>query len=303
MSADDRIAGRYELVRRVGNGGMAEVWLARAHGDAGFSRLVAVKRMLPALAQNLEFAAMFVEEARVVSDLLHPFVVQVEDFCSDRDGQYCIVMEWVEGSDLGKLMVERAKRREPIPWVDVARIGVSVLTALHAAHSRYDQSGESAPIFHRDVTPSNVLLSVHGVAKLADFGLARAMDRITLTMPGVVKGKLAYVSPEMVGGQRASAASDIYSLGVVMWEALTGRRLFEAKNEVELFVKVGRGEIPDLRELRPELPEALCGTVHRMMRKSVAERFSSALVAAETLERVIRESGERDDLGALLRTS
>lgn len=298
MKGGDRVAERYELLRPVGSGGMAEVWLARSHGAADFSRLVALKRIRPNLAANREFADMFVEEARVVSALLHPHIVQVQDFVADEAG-YAIIMDWIEGVDLGAAMVWYSRQNLEMPWPEVARIGLQVLTALDNAHGRRDAQGEPAPIFHRDVSPSNILLSVHGVAKLADFGLARAMDRMTVTMPGVVKGKLAYVAPEMVGGQRASASSDVYSLGVVLYEALAGRRLFEGRNELELFVKVGRAEIPALSSIREGLPPALLQTIEKMVAKHPHDRFESARAAADGLREALRD--QVDDLESFVR--
>ena len=209
---------------------MATVWRGCVRGAAGFARTVAIKRMLPSLSESEDFAAMFVEEARVVADLSHPNIVQVQDFGLDERGGYFIVMEWVEGLDLGRWLFSHRRDRVPTAWQSVVTVGAAIARALYCAHERVDGEGRPAPVFHRDVTPSNILIDVYGVPKLSDFGLARAMDRITLTTPGVVKGKLAYVAPELVGGHKASSASDVYSLGVVLWEALAGRRLFEAGN-------------------------------------------------------------------------
>ena len=160
-----------------------------------------------------------------------------------------------------------------------------------AAHGRTDEQGQPAPIFHRDVTPSNVLLGVHGTAKLTDFGLARAMDRVTMTTPGVVKGKLAYVAPELVSGQRASAGSDLYSLGVVLWEALAGRRLFGQVDDMKLFMLVGQGAAAPLAEHRAGLPPALYQVIDRAMARRPEERFASGLALADALGAVLRAEG------------
>lgn len=186
------VAGKYELVAPIGEGGMASVWLGLTHGAAGFTRKVAIKRILPKLAVDSGFAALFVEEARVVSELQHPNIVQIHDFDRDADGRHFIVMEWIEGIDLDSYI--RSFAAAPTPWALVTAIGIEVLRALAAAHERLDSAGEPAPIIHRDVNPANILLGANGVVKLADFGLSRAMDRVSMTAPGVVKGKLGYHS-------------------------------------------------------------------------------------------------------------
>lgn len=296
MSTDQerRLAGRYELLEPSGTGGMATVWRARTHGEAGFSRTVAIKRMLPNVAESAEFAAMFVEEGRVVADLLHPNIVQVLDFAKDEHGGHFIVMEWVDGLDLLTWTTAHRTQKQPPPWRAVASIGAWVLEGLGAAHERRDSTGTLAPVIHRDVTPSNILLSDHGQAKIGDWGLARAMDRVTLTMPGIVKGKLAYVAPEMIGGARANAQSDIYSMAVVLWECFAGRRLFEGKNEVELFVKVGQAKIPSLTEFRNDLPPELLVVLERACQKWPEERWGSARAMALALRQVVRQHGGFD---------
>ncbi len=284
------LAGKYELLRRIGSGGMADVWSAIQHGEAGLRRPVAVKRMLPALADNTDFTKMFLEEARIVSSLDHPNIVSLVDFCEAGD-ERLIVLELVDGMDFGRWILEHARRREPTPWTVVAAVGIDVLRALTAAHERRDESGRPAPVFHRDVTPSNILLSKYGTVKLGDFGVARAMDRVTLTTPGVVKGKLAYVAPEIVGGERAGPSTDLYSLGVVLWEALAMRRLFNGVSELELFVKVGQAAVPSLREERHDVPDSLHAVIEPLVAKSPHERFESARVAQAALTEALRAEG------------
>lgn len=291
MARDGWLSGRYELIEPAGGGGMATVWRGRTSGAAGFSRLVAIKRMLPSLSESEEFAAMFVEEARVVADLSHPHIVQVHDFGKDERGGYYIVMEWVEGTDLGHWLYAYKKAGLATPWPCVARIGAAIARALSWAHVRRTPDGSEAPVFHRDVTPSNILLDIHGTPKLSDFGLARAMDRVTLTTPGVVKGKLAYVAPELVGGQKASAASDLYSLGVVLWETLAGRRLFDEGDELALFVKVGASKIQPIEELRPDIPPALARVVRRATEKAAHARYRDGRELARDLEQVLHDDG------------
>jgi serine/threonine protein kinase len=213
------LAGEYELVEPIGEGGMATVWRGLTHGAAGFSRKVAIKRVLPGLATDAKFGAMFVEEARVVAELAHPNIVQVHDFDQDEKGLFFIVMEWVEGVDLGRYVRTFTRAGEVTPWPYVAAIAIEVGKALAAAHERRDDAGNPAPVIHRDVTPSNVLLGVGGIAKLADFGLSRAADRASMTRPGTVKGKLATLLdlgtgflPELTGWENIALNGAIMGL-------------------------------------------------------------------------------------------
>ncbi len=295
----DLLLGKYALVEKAGSGGMATVWRAICHGAAGFELPVAVKRMHPGLALSEDFADMFVEEARIVSALQHPNVVRVHDFCRDELQRFFIVLEWVDGVDLGRWVKVHERSGAPTPWSLVGTVGLGVLRALAAAHGRRDVEGRPAPIFHRDVTPANVLLGPYGEVKLGDFGLARAMDRVTLTTPGVVKGKLAYVAPELVGGARASVGSDLYSLGVVLWEALAGRRLFEGENEIELFVRVGRAAVPALAGERDDLPAGLVAVVERLLAKRPEDRFLVAEEAGDALQHAIEDAGARENVAGL----
>jgi serine/threonine-protein kinase len=171
------LAEKYELIDVAGEGGMATVWRARTRGAAGFARTVAVKRILEGLSDNPEFVAMFVEEARVVADLSHPNVVQIHDFDADDEGNYFLVSEWVEGLTLSAWCIAHESVGWKTPWPLLCGVGIEVLKGLGAAHERRDEEGRPAPVFHRDVTPHNVLLGLNGIVKLTDFGLASAMDR------------------------------------------------------------------------------------------------------------------------------
>ncbi|RLB45890.1 MAG: hypothetical protein DRJ42_28940 [Deltaproteobacteria bacterium] len=176
-----KIGGKYQLIEPLGEGGMATVWKGLTLGAEGFTRRVAIKRVLPELAHDKKFTAMFVEEARVVSELAHPNIVQVHDFDHDAEGNYFIVMEWVDGLDLQQWMSAYKTAGERTPWHYVAAIGIEVLRGLSAAHERIDSLGRPSPVIHRDVTPNNILVGRNGIVKLADFGLARATDRASMT--------------------------------------------------------------------------------------------------------------------------
>lgn len=291
------IANKYELVEPLGEGGMATVWRGVTHGAGGFVRRVAIKRVLPNLAADEKYVAMFVEEARVASELSHPNIVQVHDFDRDEDGAYFIVMEWVDGMDLGAFIDSFAGA--PTPWHLVTAIGVEMLRGLGAAHERVDAAGRPAPVVHRDVSPQNVLLGAMGIVKLADFGLARAADRATMTAPGTVKGKLSYMAPELIKRQSPSPRSDLFSVGVVLWEALTGKRLFGGGDQLEVVQRIMAGKVPPLRELRPDAPLPLAEVVHTALAMAPADRFERAEEMQRALAALLKNHTEPTDDRAL----
>jgi serine/threonine-protein kinase len=286
------IADRYEIHASVARGGMAHVFRGVTRPEQQPQREVAIKRMLPSFRTNERFQAMFVEEARVVADLQHENIASFYELCQDDAGMLCIVMEWVDGVDLSRMLLATRDLGRPVPVSDAAYVGASVLRALAAAHQR-----PAGPVFHRDVTPANILVSRGGDVKLTDFGLSRAMDRMTLTLPGVVVGKMAYVAPELIAASRASTASDIYSLGVVLWETLAGRRLFQAQSELELFMLAGRAHIPRLEELRPDVPTELADVIRHMTHKSPQERLALAHQGADSLASFV-DAAPREAVGA-----
>ena len=295
------IAGRYALVERAGAGGMATVWRAVSRGAAGFERPVAVKRILDSLSNDESFVRMFVEEARVGSHLVHPNIVQVLDFGLDERGHY-LVMEWVEGLDLATWVRSFVDHGERTPWPLVAGIGIEMLRALGAAHERVDALGQPAPVFHRDVAPQNVLLAQTGVVKVCDFGLARAMDRVRITQPNVVKGKVSYLAPEMTLGRPASAQTDLFAVGIVFWEALTGVRLFDGRNDAAVVMLVREARVPPLTDARPDVPAALAAIVHRALDRYPSARFDSAQDMARGLADALRGTDARADTSAVGRS-
>jgi serine/threonine-protein kinase len=298
MSSKDSgtwIAGRYELVAPAGTGGMANVWRGLTHGAAGFTRKVAIKRVLPALEANEQFTAMFVEEARVVSELQHPNIVQVHDFDRDSDGRYFLVMEWVEGLDLEAWLRAYALASLRSPWHLVTAIAIEVLRALGAAHGRIDEHGRPAPVIHRDVNPANILLAINGIVKLTDFGLARRTDRARMTSPNIVKGKLSYLAPELLDGEPATQRSDLYAVGIVLWEALSGRRLFAGSAAAETVLKVQAGEVPPLAEQRSDLPSTVCDVVACALERHAENRYESAEEMMRALATILRSHPEPTD--------
>lgn len=300
------IAGKYELVSPAGEGGMAVVWKSVARGAGSFAKPVAIKRIQHAKHADPAFVKMFEEEARVGAELHHPNIVQILDFGMDSEGGYYLVMEWIEGLDMFQWVRSFPKGLRETPWPLVAAIGIEMCRALAAAHERIDAQGNAAPVYHRDVSPSNVLLGVNGVVKLTDFGLARAMDRASMTRPNVIKGKLAYCAPELISGAKPSPHSDLFALGVVLWEALAQRRLFTGKNDLEVLLAVRKGEVPRLDELRRDLPSSLSLAIHTALASTPDGRFESAKAMARTLAAVLRSEVEHADaepLGASVRAA
>lgn len=297
------LGNKYEAVEPVGRGGMASVWLGYTHGEAGFRRKVAIKRVLRQLTHDERFEAMFVEEARVVADLNHPNIVQVHDFGRDHDGGYFIIMEWVEGLSLADYVRAFSRLDDRPPWPLCSAIGIEVLRALSAAHLRMDAAGRPVPVIHRDVTPSNILVGVNGSVKLTDFGLSRAMDRPRTTDPGTVKGKVAYLAPELLENGKPDARCDIYSLGVVLWEALTATRLFgHERTDVDTAYKILEGKIKPVGEVRSDLPDELSAIVAQALARSPRQRFQRATEMIDALAALLRRQPVPTDGPALARS-
>ena len=297
-----RLGERYELIEQIGSGGMAIVWRAVTHGAEGFRLPVAIKRIDPALRGYPEVSMMFVEEARVGTVLRHPNIVQIHDFGVDEDGEQYLVTEWVDGLELGQWVTSFVKARLETPLPELVAIVIEVLRALDSAHSRLDNKGQPSPILHRDVTPPNILIDASGVVKLADFGMARAMDRGRFTRPNIIKGKLSYLAPEMVLGEAPTVVSDLFSLGIVMWEALAMARLFDAPTDTEVVQMVRDAAVPMLGLKRPSLPLGLTTTVHRALEREPRRRFQSAREMLRALTAVLRVLPDPVDSPVLARS-
>jgi len=286
------LAGKYELVKVAGTGGMATVWRALQRGPAGFERPVGVKLIRENLAHDPGFVAMFVEEARVSAQLIHPNIVQVYDFGEDG-GRYFLVMEWIDGMSLSQLVRIVHDRGAATPWVLVAAVAMEALRGLAAAHERRDPRGQIAPVFHRDVTPQNILLSASGVVKLSDFGLARATDRARMTAPDVIKGKIGYLAPELTRAPDPTPQSDMYSLGATVFHLLTGAPPFEADSPIALILK--HLNEPAAFRRGAQVPDVLRALVLRMLEKDPERRFPSYDALLEQLERAARGEAITDD--------
>lgn len=294
------VGGRYELIEIAGRGGMADVWRGRVRGDSGFVREVAIKQMHPNLATQQNYVAMFVEEARLGSALQSPNVSEVHDFVHDR-GNYYMVLEWIDGLDLGSWIKYHVARGEQTRWELVAAIGVGVLRGLAAAHERIGPDGRAIPAVHRDVSPHNVLLTTRGMVKLIDFGLSLAQDRgQETTEPGIVKGKMSYLAPEIVGGGRPIPASDQFACGSVLWEALVGRKLFEGATDYETYCRLRDCMVQPLRPLRPDVPAPFTQIITRALSANVDNRFPSTREMARQIGTTLKKVQLRKDLHTIL---
>lgn len=267
--------GPYLLEERIAVGGMAEIFRARRLGAAGFARQVCIKRILPAFCADPAFVEMFIDEARTGAQLRHGNIVAIDDF-GEIHGQYYLCMELISGTDLSRLIHRLARDHRGCPLQVAVFIGIEVLKALDYAHNKKGPDGTPLGIVHRDVSPHNVLLSYAGEVKLGDFGIARAASRLHHTVGNVIKGKIAYMSPEQARGERIDARTDLFALGVVLFETLTGRRPFTGPDEVAIVTALLRGERPRLRTLRPDVPEAVESVLNRLLEIDRTRRYQSA---------------------------
>ncbi|HEV8321086.1 MAG TPA: protein kinase [Myxococcota bacterium] len=274
--------GQYDVVRRLAYGGMAEVLLGRLCGADGFRKDVVIKRVLPHLASNAEFITMFRDEARITARLHHGNIVQVLEF-AEADGPYYLALEYVHGTTLGNILHALWRNGAKLGVPEVAHVGIEVARALDYAHRKLGDDGSLLEIVHRDVSPSNVLVSVEGEVKLADFGIARARQRLSPTQAGHVKGKFAYMAPEALTQGKVDARSDLFALGAVLFEALTNTPAFRAENEAQTIHHVLTYEVPPPSTLNPEVPPRLDEIVLSLMQRDPARRPARGLEVVEAL--------------------
>jgi serine/threonine protein kinase len=280
---------KYRLTEKIGSGGMAEVFRAVGEGPEGFERPFVIKRIHPRLSEAPEFVRMFVDEAKISARLVHPNIVQVFDFAPE-DGGYYIVMEPVEGFDMGWLLRRRLEnRREVPPPAFVAEIGRQACRGLDFAHTLTGPDGKPLGIVHRDVTPPNIMVTWNGTVKIVDFGIARAVEalRRSVTDAGMVKGKMSYVAPELLDGKTADARSDVFSLGVVLHELLSGRQLFVGENDLDTLRLVREMHIPPPSARNPGVKRALDTVVMRALERDPEKRYQNAGAMGDDLETVV----------------
>jgi serine/threonine protein kinase len=283
--------GNYTLVSQLGRGGMAEVFKAKVGGAQGFQKTVCVKRILRQHLEDQHFVDMFVNEAKISARLSHPNIVQVYDL-GEIDGEFYMAMEFVHGRDLLRVMRSHGIDGAPPPPV-CAYIAREMCKALGCAHDHVGENGQRQPIIHRDVSPQNVMISYDGVVKLVDFGIAKALEGATMeeTRTGALKGKFAYMAPEQLDGQKASAVTDIFSVGVTLFEMLTGRRLFKGNTDYDTLVRVKTQPVPPPSELNPQVPPELDKICAQALQRDPMQRYQRASHMARDLEQFCGKIG------------
>jgi serine/threonine-protein kinase len=280
--------GRYTVRAKIAEGGMAIVYLGRS-SDVDHP-IVALKVIRPEYARDLQFVAMFLDEAKLVSRLAHSSIVKVYEQAS-QDGQLFIAMELLFGQSLATVWEASEKRGPRLPPEVVAFIGARVADGLHHAHELKDEAGVPQDVVHRDINPSNIFITYGGQVKIIDFGLAKAVDRLTSTMAGVVKGKLAYMAPEQIAGPSVDRRTDLFALGTTLWELTVGRRLFKGANDVETMRKVREARVPDPCSLVPAYPPALAAILMRALAKDRDTRYRTAADLGKDLDAYVMAGG------------
>ncbi|MDB4939372.1 MAG: serine/threonine protein kinase [Labilithrix sp.] len=278
---------RFELIAELASGGMATVFLARLSGVAGFQRLVAIKRLHPHLAREPEFVEMFLDEARLAARIHHPNVVPIQEV-GESDSGYYLVMDYIEGDTLARVLAKAAKSSSTVPYGVTIRVLLDVLAGLHAAHEMKDDHGEPLHIVHRDVSPQNILVGVDGVARVVDFGVARAASRLSTTRSGQLKGKLAYMAPEQARGAPVDRRADLFACGIVLWEALATKRLFKGDGEAETLNRVLYDPIAPPSSVRSDVPIALEAVCMKALSRDVDQRYANAQEFGDALEKAAR---------------
>jgi eukaryotic-like serine/threonine-protein kinase len=280
---DVRDGDRYELVGELASGGMATVYLARMRRPMGFSRLVAVKCMHPQYAKDPAFASMFVDEARLTAGLRHPNIVPTLDIVAD-DGHLLLVMEYVEGATVAGLLKANHQAKARIPASIAAAVVHDLCLGLHAAHEAQDDDGAPLSIIHRDVSPQNVIVGTDGHARVLDFGVAKAKNQVQHSLDNEIKGKIPYMPPEQLCGETLDCRVDVYAAGVVLWEMLVGKRLFEGPSETIIARKVLDDVIVPPSARIHGISSELDAIVMKALSREASDRFASALEMAEALE-------------------
>jgi serine/threonine protein kinase len=281
--------GKYTLFERIGRGGMAEVYKGRIQGPAGFERVFVVKRILPHLSDDASFIKMFVEEAKLSARLNHPNIVHIFELGA-VEGEYFISMEYIRGHDLSETMRSIWKALGPPRPELVAYIGREACRGLAYAHNLTDENGRPLGMIHRDVSPSNVMLSYEGAVKMLDFGIAKALGDAEPSKSGTLKGKYAYMAPEQTEGDNIDNRSDIFAIGIVLHEVLTGRRLFKGQNDVQTIERVRRCEVPPPSAQNAAVPRELDHILLKALQRDPARRWSNAADMADALDDIVHSA-------------
>jgi serine/threonine protein kinase len=280
--------GRYEILRPLALGGMAELFLARATGIQGFEKLVVVKRILPEMARDTEYVEMFLEEARLAAGLHHSNIVQVYDIGEDEQAPF-FAMEYLQGEDVRTLCRAAQLRGERVPVEHALAIAIGVAAGLHHAHEQRDADGRPLGVVHRDVTPHNVAVTFDGGVKLLDFGVAKTRKRISATRHGTLKGKLGYMSPEQCRGDELDRRSDVFAVAILLWELLTGRRLYGGRSDFGIMKSIVEIDAPRPSLVWHDCPPELEAIVMRGLRREREARHQTAEELQLALEAFARE--------------
>ncbi len=290
--------GHYEILRRLAAGGMAEVLLAKQRSVGGFERLVCLKRILPHLSKQEDFLKMFQDEARIAANLIHPNIAQIYDIAA-HDGRYFIAMEYVRGEDLRRIYNQEVGRGSAIARPIAAQVAMGAAAALDYAHRQQSLDGQPLDIVHRDINPQNILVTYDGFVKLIDFGVAKAAGKLMQTRSGVLKGKYSYMSPEQASGDPVDGRTDIFALGVTLYEITTGVRLFKRENELETLHAVIACNVTPPRELIGAYEPGLQAIIMKALAYDPDDRYHTAGEMQADLERFLQEAGHPTSAGAL----
>ncbi|MBK8257688.1 MAG: serine/threonine protein kinase [Polyangiaceae bacterium] len=265
--------GKYQLIASLGHGGMADVYLAVVHGPVGFNKLTVIKKLRASLADEPEFLAMFLDEARLAARLNHPNVVQTNEV-AEVDGVFFIAMEFLDGQPLNRIL-NRLQKQGELHRMLLLRVVADALAGLHHAHELSDYDGTPLGVVHRDASPHNLFVTYDGQTKVVDFGIAKAASRSSETRDGVLKGKVAYMAPEQSRSEDVDRRADVYAMGVVMWEVIAGQRMRKG-SDLEILDRITRGEMPDVRTYWPDCPGPLVHILARATAQSARDRYPTA---------------------------
>lgn len=284
--------GRYRVLAELGQGGMAVAYLARAGGVGGFERLFAIKMIHEHLCREPAFVSMFLNEARLVARIHHPNVIPVYEVDVDS-GRYFLSLDYVSGETLAQTLWATLKAQKKLPPFTAIGIVTAAAEGLHAAHELRGADGELLGVVHRDVAPQNIMIGYDGVVRVMDFGVAKAQGQLHHSRPGTLKGTLAYMAPEQLCGAQLDRRGDIFSLGVILWEAIACKRLFKAKSDLVTGSRILKMEIPRLSDLQPECPPGLEEVVARALARDPDKRYATAQELSDALHGVLAKAGQR----------
>jgi eukaryotic-like serine/threonine-protein kinase len=282
---------RYRVIEKLESGGMAEVFRAESEGLQGFRKQVAIKRVLPHLSEKKKFIAMFLDEARLSAQLSHSNCVQVFDI-GVGDNAFFIVMEFVDGANLKSIAESVKKQGKDFPVAAAALIAHEICKGLVYAHELTDQNGMPMNLVHRDMSPPNVLITKFGEVKIVDFGLAKASSQLEKSEPGIIKGKFSYLSPEAAMGQEVDARTDIFAVGIILWELLSGQRLFLGETDFQTVKKVQQAQVPPISQINRKVPPELERIVNKALARDMLQRYSSARDLGQDLSRFMFSFGQ-----------